>query len=218
MSVRTTFAEMFKFINIASFTTNDTGTTGSSSWTVDINVPCAGGCSLTPGYWKTHSEFGPAPYDDTWAQLPNGASTPFYLSGKTYYQVLWTAPQGNAYYILAHAFIAAKLNGLNGADTSAISSQLDWAEAFFAAENTYYPAQQSRAFRGSNQSYHIGSIQQRLHRSGTLLRVSQNTAHSRMYRPWCVWRMPYTPLFLSPETPLQQEDAKTEQDQDACQT
>ena len=47
--------------------------------------------------------------------------------------MLWTAPQGNAYYILAHAFIAAKLNGLNGADTSAISSQLDWAEAFFAA-------------------------------------------------------------------------------------
>jgi hypothetical protein len=124
----------YQFVNIASFATNDTGSTGSDSWTVDISVPCAGGCSLTPGYWKTHSEFGPAPYDNTWAQLPNGASTLFYLSGKSYYQVLWTPPQGNAYYILAHAFIAAKLNGLNGADTSAISSQLAWAEAFFTVK------------------------------------------------------------------------------------
>ena len=43
--------------------------------TVDVDVPCLGGCTLTPGYWKTHSEFGPAPYDDNWANLPNGAST-----------------------------------------------------------------------------------------------------------------------------------------------
>ena len=46
----------FQVDNIASFISNDTSSTGSSSWTVDISVPCAGGCSLTPGYWKTHSE------------------------------------------------------------------------------------------------------------------------------------------------------------------
>ncbi len=111
--------------NTASFVTNDTETTGSDSWTVNVHVPGVGGCTLTQGYWKTHSEFGPAPYDDTWAQLSSGASTLFFDTGKTWYQVLWTAPQGgNAYYILAHQYIAAYLNGLNGADTSAVTSQL----------------------------------------------------------------------------------------------
>jgi hypothetical protein len=42
-------------------------------------------------------------------------------SGQTYYEVLWTPPQGgNAYYILAHAYIAAQLNFMNGADPSAV--------------------------------------------------------------------------------------------------
>ena len=94
--------------NTASFVTNDTYTTDSDTETVYVNIPCEAGCSLTPGYWKTHSEYGPAPYDDTWAMLPNGADTIFYLSGQSYYDVLWTPPQGgNAYYILAHAYIAA---------------------------------------------------------------------------------------------------------------
>jgi len=73
-------------------------------------------CPLTPGYWKTHSEYGPAPYDPTWALLPDGADTPFYLSDQSYYEVLWTPPAGNKYYILAHHFIAAQLNFLNGAE------------------------------------------------------------------------------------------------------
>lgn len=102
--------------NTASFVTNDTGTVGEDSWTVLITVPCEGGCTLTPGYWKTHSEHGPAPYDDTWAMLPNGADTIFFLSEQTYHEVLWTSPRrGNAYYILAHQYIAAELNVLNGA-------------------------------------------------------------------------------------------------------
>ncbi|GAP12518.1 hypothetical protein LARV_00254 [Longilinea arvoryzae] len=116
--------------NTASFTTNDTFTPGSDNWRVTVTVPCATGCSLTPGYWKTHSSYGPAPYDGTWAQV--GENTPFYLSGKSWYDVLWTTPQGgNAYYILAHAYIAAHLNQLNGADVSAVASQLAWAEGFF---------------------------------------------------------------------------------------
>jgi len=106
----------YQYVNIVSFVTNDTETTGSDSWTVDIHVPC-GGCTLTIGYWKTHSKYGPAPYDDTWALL--GEDTLFYLSGKTYYQVMWTPPAGNPYYILAPQFIAAKLNILNGAGTTA---------------------------------------------------------------------------------------------------
>ncbi|MES1240419.1 MAG: hypothetical protein ABUT39_02265 [Acidobacteriota bacterium] len=103
-------------VNTASFVAGDTGATGDDTWTVLVHVVCNNGCTLTPGYWKTHSRRGPAPYDDAWALL--GAAqenTAFFLSGKTYYQVLWQAPQGNAYYILAHAWIATTLNGLNGA-------------------------------------------------------------------------------------------------------
>jgi hypothetical protein len=96
------------------------------------------GCTLTQGYWKTHSEKGPAPYDNTWAQLPNGASTTFYLSGATWYAVFQTAPKGNAYYNLAHQFMAARLNGLAGANQSAVTQQLASAATLFAA---YTPAQ-----------------------------------------------------------------------------
>lgn len=102
--------------NTASFIAGDTGARGESSWTVRVNVVCGQGCTLTPGYWKTHSRRGPAPYDNTWAQLgPAQEATPFFQSGKTWYQALWTAPAGNAYYILAHAYIATSLNILNGA-------------------------------------------------------------------------------------------------------
>jgi hypothetical protein len=120
--------------NIASFETNDTATTGEDDHTVNAVVECVFGCSLTPGYWKTHSIYGPAPYDDTWALI--GEDTPFFLSGQSYYEVLWTAPQGNAYYILAHAYIAAELNELNGADFTDAQAAFDAATALF---ETYTP-------------------------------------------------------------------------------
>jgi len=106
----------------------------SSDLTIDFGyyMSTGTGCSLTWGYWKTHSEFGPAPYDNTWALLPNGASSLFFISGQTWYQVLKTDPRGgSAYYILAHQYIAAYLNKLNGADVSTVSSQLAQAEALF---------------------------------------------------------------------------------------
>lgn len=117
--------------NTATFTTNTTQTQGSASATVKVTVPCQGGCTLTQGYWKTHSRYGPAPYDTTWAKV--GEDTPFYLSGQSYYQVLWTSPSGGqAYYILAHQFIAAQLNVLNGASTTpTVDAALAWAEGFF---------------------------------------------------------------------------------------
>jgi hypothetical protein len=125
--------------NTADFLTGDSGTTGEDSWTVTVDVPCVDGCTLTQGYWKTHSEFGPAPYDDTWALLPNGADTMFFLSGQSYYEVLWTAPKGNAYYNLAHQYIAAELNVLNGASipSEALDAWNEAAELF----STYTPAE-----------------------------------------------------------------------------
>lgn len=129
--------------NTATFVTNDTGSTGSDSVSIPVTVPCNTGCTLTQGYWKTHSARGPAPYDDAWLNIgPLGADTPFYSEknsiGKTYYQVLWTAPQGNVYYILADQYIAAKLNVLNGAATTPeVDAALAGAESFFG---TYIPA------------------------------------------------------------------------------
>jgi hypothetical protein len=65
-----------------------------------------------------------------------GENTMFFLSGQSYYQVLWTNPRGgNAYYILAHAFIAAQMNGLAGATPP--TTEMANATTFF---NTYTPS------------------------------------------------------------------------------
>lgn len=87
------------------------------------------GCTLTQGYWKTHSKYGPAPLDETWALL--GEDTAFFLSGKSYFEVLQTPPRGNPYYILAKQFIAAKLNGLAGASLDDVDQAMTDAEALF---------------------------------------------------------------------------------------
>lgn len=138
----------YEFTNTASFETNDTQTLGSDDWTISVTVPCDNGCTLTQGYWKTHSEFGPAPYDDTWAQLPQGASTGFFSSGQSYYQVLWTPPAGNAYYQLAHQYIAAELNMLNGASNG------DIIDAFNEATNLFeeYSPDEVASFKGKDKN------------------------------------------------------------------
>lgn len=114
----------FSVENTAWFEGIDSGNGDSATFAIDGDVPCSNGCTLTPGYWKTHSSFGPAPYDSTWESLPGGAGaeTPFFLSGATYYRVLWTPTAGNAYYTLARAYIAAQLNQLNGANAGAVST------------------------------------------------------------------------------------------------
>jgi hypothetical protein len=105
----------YQFVNTASFVTNDTGASGSDPWTIDVDVPCGGGCTLTQGYWKTHSKYGPAPYDNAWGAKAGG-DAPFFDTGKSYYEILWTAPKGgNPYLILAHQYIAAEMNVLNDA-------------------------------------------------------------------------------------------------------
>lgn len=127
------------FENTACLQEKDSGEKSCDTWPVSIEVTdCSSGCSLTPGYWKTHSAEGPAPYDDNWQNVgPAEEDTSFYLSGASYYDVLWAAPKGNVYYILAHAYIAAYLNQLNGADTSAVSDELAEAKAIF---ESYSPA------------------------------------------------------------------------------
>jgi hypothetical protein len=100
------------------------------------------GCTLTPGYWKTHSIYGPAPYDDTWAELPEGEDTAFFLSGQSWYQVINNGGnKGNAYYQLSFQYIAAVLNNLQDIPASTppeVAMAMDDAEYLFS---TYTPAQ-----------------------------------------------------------------------------
>jgi len=137
------------FTNVARFEASDTDETGSDDYIVAIDVPCPEGCTLTPGYWKTHNESFPggAPADDTWLLiLPSAEDSPFFLSGQTYYEVLWTAPKGNVYYNLSFHYIAAELNMLNGADGSSIQTEFDTATDLF---ETYTPTEIG-ALKGNN--------------------------------------------------------------------
>ena len=114
-----------------------------------INTEISRGCTLTQGYWKTHNATFPggAPVDPTWAlvgALAEGET--FFLSGQTWFEVFWTAPAGNAYYNLAHQYMAAALNVLAGADPTAVSSELASAAALFAI---WTPAEIG-ALRGNN--------------------------------------------------------------------
>lgn len=118
--------------NVASLVSDD-GITRTSSATVNVNVACVLGCTLTQGYWKTHA--AGRKFDAAW-NLVGGPSTTFYSSGKTWIQVFNTAPAGNPYYQLAHQYMAAKLNVLNGATpTAAVSTALASAETLFTGLN-----------------------------------------------------------------------------------
>ena len=143
-------------------TIRETGQSDDASVTVTCTPPDEG-CSLTQGYWKTHSKYGPAPYDSTWALI--GEDTPFFSSGKTWYQAInQSSAGGNAYYILAHQYIAARLNIAAGTgSTSAVNAALAGATAFFG---TYTPSStlsatvraQAIAYAGTLADYNEGDI------------------------------------------------------------
>jgi len=123
----------------------DTVVLDTDTVTIHVRVACDFGCTLTQGYWKTHSNRGPAPLDTTWNNLPDqpAAFDPdavqeaqdetFFYSGQTWFQVFWTPPSGgNVYYQLAHQYMAAVLNKLNGASSTAA------VDAAIAAATTYF--------------------------------------------------------------------------------
>ena len=126
--------EEVTFTNEAVFNTTDSPiSTGMDDASVLVHLACGEGCTLTPGYWKTHSEHGPAPYDANWQNVgPLQQDELFFINEQTYYEVLWTPPAGNSYYILARAYIAAYLNVLNGASLPQdVSESMEWAVGFF---------------------------------------------------------------------------------------
>ena len=120
-----------ELVNAVTLTESDTGQTHTDEASVQITAPdCPTepgggmeGCTYTQGYWKTHSENWPAGYDP---------KAPFFSFGKTWLQVLWTPPKGNADYILAHQYIAAVLNVANGATAP------DSVQAAIAAATAYF--------------------------------------------------------------------------------
>jgi hypothetical protein len=97
--------------------------------------PPPSGCTLTQGYWKTHSIHGPASKPDaTWDDPAiGGPDADFYHSGLSWYELFWTEPKGgNAYIQLAHQYMAAKLNIAAGATpTAEVTAAITAAEAFF---------------------------------------------------------------------------------------
>lgn len=101
---------------------------------VDVDI-VYGGCTLTQGYWKTHGfDAKKRKFDNTWDMI--GEHTSFFSSGITYYQAINEKAKGNAYYILAHQYIAAQLNFLNGANPADALQAFDAATQLF---NTYTP-------------------------------------------------------------------------------
>jgi len=86
----------------------------------DIEPIVGGGCTRTADYWKNHTQYGPELRDSTWDLiLPDGENSVFFLSEESYYEVLQRSPWGNAYFLLASEYIAAKLNVLSGASMPA---------------------------------------------------------------------------------------------------
>jgi len=88
----------------------------TSSASVAVTIPC-NGCALSPNYWKNNTN------DPSWQILSSqGCNMPFFSSGKTWIQILNTAPSTGIYYALAIQYIAAQLNIFEATDPTAIES------------------------------------------------------------------------------------------------
>jgi hypothetical protein len=150
-AIHATSCESFTVVNKVDVLGSDhAAPLASDTHSIHVNVRCESGCTLTQGYWKTHSKYGPASKPDaTWNLLPGGAGpdTAFFKSGAGWITVFRTAPAGNAYYNLAHQYMAARLNLLAGAAAPAnVTSAVSSATSLF---ETYTPAQIG-GLKGSN--------------------------------------------------------------------
>ena len=68
----------------------------------------AGDCTYSQGYWKNHADPSKH-YDEAW-DIVGGPQALFFNANQGWLQVLDSQPEGgNAYYILARQYIAARL-------------------------------------------------------------------------------------------------------------
>ncbi|MEW9053173.1 MAG: hypothetical protein AB2392_18580 [Neobacillus sp.] len=128
-------------VNTASFVTNDTGTTGSDTATVNVDIPCAG-CTLTIGFWRTHAGFtGNNPdlvtqYLPIWLGTQSvGKSIQISSAAQAVQAFNFFGDASNGINRLYAQLLAAKLNIANGADPSAVSNTIAAADAFLAQYN-----------------------------------------------------------------------------------
>lgn len=109
---------------ISRSTDGDSGPNGTGSaektYTSDGDGDGETKCTLTQGYWRNHAGAWPEGYD------PDSS---FLGADDTWMEVLETPPRGNAFYVLAHQYIAARLNVASGASApSSVETALQDAE------------------------------------------------------------------------------------------
>jgi hypothetical protein len=105
-------------------------------WSFDYGICCelpeeeVQGCTLTQGYWRTHNSEASVPaLQESW---PIAEDTQ--MCGMAWLDILHSEPNGDAWLILAHQYIAARLNVSSGASTTAdvdvaMSSAADYLDA-----------------------------------------------------------------------------------------
>ncbi|PLX20846.1 hypothetical protein C0584_03615 [Candidatus Parcubacteria bacterium] len=123
--------------NIATSTANDPFGVEVSDSDSFVTVVKGPGCTLTQGYWKTHGDpENEKKYDSTWDEYFDN-----------WYEVIWTAPKGgNAYYILAHQYIAALLNSETAFVPEEVQEALDEAGLLLQT----YSEEEIGALKGKN--------------------------------------------------------------------
>lgn len=134
-------AEVFAYFRSA-----NSSLKGQANSAKSIKVACQDGCTLSAGYWLTHSQLGPNAYDDNWIKLPDQDNDGkveqeqelFFLSGETYHKILGTPSGANPYWALARAYATAELNLLNGSLPTAVQVIFNSAKALL---QTYTPTQ-----------------------------------------------------------------------------
>jgi hypothetical protein len=120
------FAHANSTLNRSDFTTNQTCST--------LDCGSEGGCTFTQGYWKTHGPVGcdPSSGANVWPV------TSLTLGSVTYTDLelcnIFNKPAaGNGLIALAHQLMAAKLNIANGADGSAVATDIANADALIGS-------------------------------------------------------------------------------------
>ena len=90
-----------QFVNVAAVFGDpaDTAPIATGSDSIEITGSCStdGGdaCTLTQGFWKTHSSYGPAT-PESWDGIGADPDEDFFGSGTTWYDLFWMPVQGNA--------------------------------------------------------------------------------------------------------------------------
>ncbi len=123
--------------NTATFTDTPTNTftpTDTPTFTptpTNTPIPLTGGhCTFTQGYWKNHNKYA----TNTMQSQPWPISEETTLCGISWYSILQIQPQGNAWYNLAHQWIAATLNEANGSSVPEnVQSAMAQSEALLTA-------------------------------------------------------------------------------------